>query len=139
MRTTEEVPLLRQIRVRHVRGDEYMIRLRGHELHTDQPEFDQGVSPVELFMASLATCAAHYAGRFLRRHELSLDGLSVLAEYGMADHPARVGRIRLTIDPPYSLTSHQATAMRAVVSNCTVHNTLRRPPEVEIRIGEEER
>lgn len=138
MTTEQQVPLMRQIRVRHVYGDDYVVRLRDHELHTDQPDSDKGMSPVELFVTSLATCVAHYAGRFLVRHDLSREGLIVLAEYGMAaDRPARVRRVRLTVHTPHDLTPRQLTALRAVVDHCTVHNTLRQPPEIEIRIDEE--
>lgn len=130
--------MLHRLTVQHVRDDEFMIRLRAHELHTDQPDGDRGPSPVELFVASLATCVAHYSGRFLRRHELSRDGHTVRAEYAMAtDRPARVARIRVTVHVNTSLTPQLKTALQAVANHCTVHNTLRQPPEIEIRVDEE--
>lgn len=130
--------MLHRLTVQHVRDDEFMIRLRAHELHTDQPDSDRGPSPVELFVASLATCVAHYSGRFLRRHELSRDGHTVHAEYAMAtDRPARVAQIRVTVHVNTSLTPQQKTALQAVANHCTVHNTLRQPPEIEIRVDEE--
>ncbi|SDH55468.1 Uncharacterized OsmC-related protein [Lentzea fradiae] len=129
-----------RLTVQHVRGDEFMLRLRAHELHTDQPESDRALSPVELFVASLATCVAHYTGTFLRRHELSHDGHTVTAEYEMAaDRPARVARIRITVHVGVALTPQQEAAVQAVANHCTVHNTLRRPPEIEIRINGEKR
>ncbi|HEX8869678.1 MAG TPA: OsmC family protein [Lentzea sp.] len=129
----------RRLTVQHVRGDEFMIRLRAHELHTDQPDSDHALSPVELFVASLATCVAHYAGTYLRRHEISQDGHVVLAEYEMAaDRPARVARIHVMVRLNVSLTPQQKNALQAVANHCTVHNTLRRPPEVEIRVSAEE-
>lgn len=128
-----------QLTVRHVREDEFVIHLRAHELHTDQPDSDRGPTPVELFVASLATCVAHYAGTFLRRHHGSSDGLAVRAEFEMAaDRPARVGAVRLTVHVGASLTPQRKAALLAVVDHCTVHNTLRQPPEVEIRIGDED-
>lgn len=136
---TPEVPLHQGIRVRHVQGDEYAVLLRAHEVHTDQPGSDRGMSPVELFAASLATCVAHYAGGYLHRHGLPREGLVVVAEYGMAaDRPPRIGRIRLTVDPAQELTGRQRQALHAVVDHCTVHNTLRQPPQIEIRIRDEQ-
>lgn len=131
-------PVLHRLVVQHVSGDEFMLRLRDHELHTDQPDSDRALSPVELFVASLATCVAHYTGTFLRRHALSREGHTVRAEYEMAtDRPARVAVIRVTVHVNASLTPHQEAALRAVANHCTVHNTLRHPPEVEIRVEEE--
>jgi putative redox protein len=133
---TPEMP--RQLTVQHVRGDEFMIRLRAHELHTDQPDSDRALSPIELFVASLATCVAHYSGTFLRRHELSQEGHTVRAEYAMAtDRPARVAWIRVAVHVNASLTPQQRTALQAVANHCTVHNTLRQLPEIEIRVDEE--
>ncbi|MET8762949.1 OsmC family protein [Lentzea sp. NPDC004782] len=124
-----------RLTVRHVRDDEYAIRLRAHELHTDQPESDRAPSPIELFVASLATCVAHYCGTYLRRHELPEDGHAVHAEYEMAaDRPARVAAIRVRVHVDASLTPQQKAALQAVVNHCTVHNTLRQPPVVEIRV-----
>ncbi|MFE9028369.1 OsmC family protein [Streptomyces iakyrus] len=36
-------------------------------------------TPVELLVAAVASCAAHYAGRYLDRHGESREGLSVRA------------------------------------------------------------
>lgn len=137
MTTTSTPSTSRRLTVEHVRDDEFVLRLRAHELHTDQPDSDRAMSPIELFVASLATCVAHYANVYLRRHELSAEGLRVCADYEMAvDRPARVSRIRVTSFVGETLTPQQKLALQAVVNHCTVHNTLRRPPEVEIRVEE---
>ncbi|WP_439657832.1 OsmC family protein [Lentzea sp. HUAS TT2] len=132
---TTEVALRQRIRVRHVQGDEYAVQVRAHEVHTDQPGSDRGMSPVELFATSLATCIAHYAGSYLHRHSLPRDGLAVVAEYGMAeDRPPRIGRVRISVDPGQELEPRRLQALQAVVEHCTVHNTLRQPPEIEILV-----
>jgi putative redox protein len=138
MTTVSTPPLLHRLTVQHVRDDEFKIRLRAHELHADQPNSDRAMSPVELFVASLATSVAHYANIFLRRHDLPADGLRVRAEYGMAtDRPARVARIQISTHVAGALTSAQKSALQAVMSHSTVHNTLRQPPEIEIRYEQE--
>jgi uncharacterized OsmC-like protein len=111
--------------------------VRGHRVLVDQPAdhggADDGPTPTELFVASLAACVAFYAGRYLTRHGYSRDGLAVSAGYEMAsDRPARVGNIRLTVRVPADLPSQRWAALRAVVSHCTVHNSLASPPSVTI-------
>jgi hypothetical protein len=49
-----------------------------------------------------------------------------------SDRPARVGNIRLTVRVPADLPSQRWAALRAVVSHCTVHNSLASPPSVTI-------
>ncbi|AVV44638.1 OsmC family protein [Streptomyces sp. ID05-04B] len=76
---------------------------------------------VELFAASLATCVAFHAGRYLLRHGLHRTGLRVRMEFTMAcDRPARVASIRLTITPPPGLSQQRHAALLAVASHCTV-------------------
>jgi putative redox protein len=93
-------------------------------------------SPTELFVASLASCVAFYAGRFLVRHGLDRVGLAVSAEFTMAsDRPARVGSVRLRLTVPGGVPAERRDALIAVASHCTVHNTLRNQPAVAISLA----
>jgi uncharacterized OsmC-like protein len=128
-----------EVVVRHERGDRYWVRVRGHEVFVDQPVDDGGEdtapTPTELFVAGLAACVAFYAGRFLRRHGLSEDGLAVECDFAFAaDRPARVGEISLRVCLPEGFPEERRKALRSVVEHCTVHNTLRQPPVVEIAL-----
>jgi putative redox protein len=126
--------------VRFIAGESYEVAVRGHQVRVDQPAgaggADSAPTPVELFVASLASCVAFYAGRYLTRHGYGRDGLAVTARYAMsADRPARVASIRLTVTVPASLPAARWPALHAVVSHCTVHNTLASPPPVQIDLG----
>ncbi|WP_438295514.1 OsmC family protein [Streptomyces sp. HUAS TT7] len=128
-----------RIDVTHVNGQSYAVFVRGHELTVDQPVEsggdDDGPTPVELFVASLASCVAYYAGRFLQRHHLPYEHLRVRAEFEMADdRPARVTAIRIRILLPAELSKAHLEGLRAVVNHCTVHNSLRCPPEITVAV-----
>jgi putative redox protein len=123
--------------VRYVAGESYEVSVRGHRVLVDQPAeaggLDAAPTPTELFVASLATCVAFYAGRYLTRHGYGRDGLAVSAGFEMAsDRPARVSGIRLTVRAPADLPVARRPALRAVISHCTVHNSLASPPPVAI-------
>ncbi|QES47071.1 osmotically inducible protein OsmC [Streptomyces venezuelae] len=123
----------------HVEGDVYAVEVRGHRFLVDQPVdaggTDRAPTPTELFAASLTTCVAHYAGRYLHRHGLSRDGLLVRTRFTLAaDHPARVASVRIVIVPPPGLPEQRRAGLLAVASHCTVHNTLRHPPEIGIEL-----
>ncbi|MGY6021304.1 OsmC family protein [Streptomyces spinosirectus] len=125
--------------VTHVERDAYTVDIRGHRLQVDQPVeaggTDTAPTPTELFAASLATCVAFYAGRYLHRHGLPQTGLRVRTEFAMAtDRPARVASVRLVVVPPPGLPEQRRAALLAVVSRCTVHNTLHQPPEIDIEL-----
>jgi len=125
------------VAVTYVGGDRLHIDVRGHELSVDQPVEDGGgdtaPTPTELFLASLTACVGFYAERFLRRHNLSTEGLRVGCTYGWAENPHRVGAIELTVDAP-GVTTSKREAFARVIEHCTVHNTLDHPPEVRIRV-----
>lgn len=128
-----------QIDVTHVAGQAYAVFVRDHELTVDQPVEaggdNEGPTPVELFVVSLTACVAYYAGRFLQRHHLPCDHLRVRAEFDMAeDRPARVAAVRLRLSLPVRLSRARQEGLRAVVRHCTVHNTLRLPPQVTVEV-----
>lgn len=124
--------------VRYEAGDRYRIEIGHHALVVDQPApddgADEGPTPTELFVASLASCAAFYAGRFLRRHDIDPEGMEVAASFETADRPARVGSIELTLSLPCALPGQLENRLRAVVEHCTVRNSLLTPPELSLLI-----
>jgi len=119
-------------------GDSFVIDVRAHFLTVDQPYADGGQdlgpTPTELFVASLAGCVGFYAERFLRRHGIAPDGLRVECEFAMAERPARVERIELRLRLPAGFPESRRAALMAVVEHCTVHNSLTRPPTIEIQL-----
>jgi uncharacterized OsmC-like protein len=127
--------------VTHQTGDRFELQVRGHQLLCDQPladgGTDQGPTPTELFVASLAACVGFYARRFLARHHLDADGLQVQATFTMSpDRPARVATITLRLLLPQRLEPSRRRALLAVVDHCTVHNSIRVPPEVHVTLDE---
>jgi putative redox protein len=75
-------------------------------------------------------------GRYLARHGLNRDALRVTATFTAAtDRPARVAAVRLGIQVPGGIPPTRQAALLAVVSHCTVHNTLRQPPDITIELS----
>jgi uncharacterized OsmC-like protein len=126
------------IRVRHEHGDRYRIGIRGHEIFVDQPVDDGGddsaPTPTELFVASLASCVAFYARRYLSRHDLPLEGLRIETSYEMGTKPSRVSRFDVKVILPAGFPEDRQKALFAMVNACTVHSTLHHEPEVSIEL-----
>jgi putative redox protein len=126
------------IEARQLDGDRFEVTVRGHALTTDQPVpagDDEGPTPVELFVASLAACVAVLARRYLARHGLPTSALTVTAEHEVTDRPSRVAAVRLAIHLPAGVPESRGRSLLTVASHCTVHNTLRTPPEVTITLA----
>ncbi|TYB40157.1 OsmC family protein [Actinomadura chibensis] len=131
-----------EMRVVHREGDAFAVLVRDHVIHVDQPYaaggMDAGPTPVELFVASLAACAAHYARRYLVRRHLPADGLEVTVGFTMsAGAPARVSRVEVRLRPPVRLSDEDTGGLLAAVTGCTVHNSILDPPRVDVRLENE--
>jgi putative redox protein len=120
-------------------GTRYDIVSGRHRLITDQAVEDggqdAGMGPVELFVGSLAGCVAYFVGQFCGRHGISRDGLSVDAEWSMAESPHRVGRIDIGIHLPHRITAELRERLLRVAHGCTVHQSLTVVPTVSITLN----
>jgi uncharacterized OsmC-like protein len=125
--------------VAHEGNDHFTVAVRGHVVHVDQPVEDhgedRGPTPVDLFIGGLASCVAHYARRYLRRHELPTQGLLVSAEWETVKGPSRVGWIRLEVTLPDGVPEDRRDALLAVASHCTVHNSIVQAPEISVTLA----
>lgn len=120
-------------------GTRYDIMSGKHRIITDQPVedggHDAGMSPVELFAGSVASCVGYFVGQFCARHGIPRDGLIVDADWAMAETPHRVGRIDITIHLPHRLTPDQKERLLKVAHSCTVHQSIAVTPAVAIKLN----
>ena len=122
--------------VNYKSGVAFDVETRGHHLICDQPEsnggHDQGMTPPELLLASLGSCAAYYAVEYLKTRKLPLE-VRVEVDAEKAMQPARIGKIRLDLHTADLESRHREGLMRAVHA-CLVQNTLSHSPEIEYRL-----
>jgi len=127
------------LRVTWQADDRFDIQVRGHTVTVDQPEAvggtDVGPTPTELFVASLASCVAFYARRYLRRHDIDPTGLVVRTTYRMGTRPGRVEAVDLEIQLPVELSPARRAGLLAQAGHCTVHNTITHAPGIAITLA----
>lgn len=93
------------------------------------------MSPVELFVGSVASCVGYFVGQFCARHDISREGLKVEAEWAMAESPHRVGQIMLAIRLPHRVTPELRDRLLKVAHGCTVHQSLALPINIAIDLN----
>jgi uncharacterized OsmC-like protein len=124
--------------VSHLGADRFAVQVRDHEVLVDQPldagGQDSAPTPLELMLASLASCVGYYARKYLARHGLPEDGLAVAASGEVGGRPVRLTSIEVSLTVPEGVPEERRGALLAVASACTVHNTLMTPPEVRIAL-----
>lgn len=125
--------------VSHLGADRFAVQVRDHEVLVDQPVDaggeDTAPTPLELMLASLASCVGYYARKYLARHGFPEEGLAVAASGEVGGRPARLTAIEVTLTVPEGVPADRRDALLAVASACTVHNTLMTPPEIRIALA----
>lgn len=123
-----------EITVQHLGGVQFAVNARGHRIISDQPVensgMDGGMTPPELLLASLGTCAGFYAAQYLKTRSLPAEGLEIKVTAEKELRPARMARFRIHVKAPEVDASHLPGLERAV-KLCLVHNTLLHAPVIE--------
>lgn len=124
--------------VTYKRGSRFDVTSGTHTLVTDQPVKDggndAGMSPVELFVGSLASCIGYFVGRYCARHQIPCKGFTIDVDWSYAEQPHRVGAVELRVNLPSDLTPEQRETLLKVAHGCTVHQSLSIPPIVDIQL-----
>ena len=96
------------------------------------------MTPPDLLLASLGSCAAFYAVQYLKTRNLNERGVDVSVTADKLKQPARLGNCRIHVTCPVSLTEDQTEGLMRSVHHCVVHNTLLTPPaiKIEVAVGE---
>lgn len=126
------------LQVQYKGGASFDVTSRTHTLVTDQPVedggSDAGMSPVELFVGSLAGCVGYFVARYCARHQIPCEGFTIEAGWSYAEQPHRVGGIDLKLNLPAELNSSQQQTLLKVAHGCTVHQSLVAAPKVAIHV-----
>jgi putative redox protein len=119
-------------------GVSFDVESRGHKLVSDQPReiggADDGMTPPELFLASIGTCAGYYAIQYLKARNLPQQGLNGRGWAEKAMQPARIGTIRIDVEAPGAEDEKNQAGLVRAVEKCLIHNTLLHTPEIAITV-----
>jgi uncharacterized OsmC-like protein len=129
------------ITVEHLGAVQFEIKTRTHSIVSDQPAenggFDEGMTPPELLLASLGSCAGYYAAQYMRKMKLATEGTRIHVTCDKVKNPvARMDNFVIQIDSPVDLTKEQRKGVEDAVEHCLVHNTLVHPPKITLKIEE---
>jgi putative redox protein len=129
-----------EVTVEHLGAVQFEIKARQHTIPCDQPAenggYDEGMTPPELLLASLGSCAGFYAAQYLRKHKLSMEGTRVRVTAEKLKDPARIDNFQIEVETTVGLNERHRAGLEAAVHHCLIHNTLLHPPRMVINIHE---
>jgi putative redox protein len=127
-----------EVTVEHLGAVQFEVKARNHTILCDQPAenfgHDEGMTPPELLLASVGSCAGFYAAQYLRKHKLATEGTRVRVTADKVKDPARVDNFRIEIETTVELTEQQQAGVEESVHHCLIKNTLLHPPKIAIEI-----
>ena len=96
------------------------------------------MTPPELMLASLGSCAAFYAVQYLKTRNLTDSGVEVSVTAEKLKGPARLGNFKIRVEYPIVLNEEQTEGLMRSVKHCLIHNTLLAPPQIDIELAANE-
>jgi putative redox protein len=127
-----------EVKVERLCKASFMVQARSHLVLCDQPKTnggaDTGMTPPELFLASLGTCVGYHVAQYCDTRDLKCESLEVHVQGEIMPHPGRIGRIVIQVLLPIDLEPDRLDALLRTATHCTIHNTLTHPPEIDVQI-----
>lgn len=129
--------------VRYLGAAQFEAQIRGHKIFCDQPVgkggFDEGMTPVEIMLASLGTCTGYYVVEYLKLNHLDTAGVEVSVDAEKVKNPTRLARFQVGIYVPLKLDAAHVEGLRHSVDKCLIKNTLLNAPAIETHVTAGER
>jgi len=128
-----------EVTVEHLGAVQFEIKARQHTIACDQPPenggFDEGMTPPELLLAALGSCAGFYVAQYLRKHKLASEGTRVRVSAEKLKNPARMDNFSIEVEMPLELDDEHRTGVEQAVHHCLIHNTLLHPPRIAVEVN----
>src|ERR1019366_7249835 len=100
-----------EVKITHLHRVKFAVQARSHTIICDQPAEnggeDSGMTPPELLLASLGSCAAFYAVQYLKTRNLATSGVEASVTADKLTQPARLGDFKVHVTCPATLTEDQ--------------------------------
>ena len=111
---------------------------KGFTIKTDQPVYQGGdgsaPAPFDLFLASIATCAAVYVLSFLQSRNIPTDQAGVRMVTARNPETKMIDVITLHLELPAGFPEKYREAVLKAVDICAVKKHIQNPPRFETRI-----
>jgi uncharacterized OsmC-like protein len=132
------VETIMELTVNHLGGVRFLASTTDHQIICDQPVehggTGQGMTPPELLLASLGTCAGYYAAEYIRARSLPIEGLSVKVTAEKLTQPARLDHFSIEVQAPGVDDPRHIEGIVRAVNRCLIHNTLHANPEINVHV-----
>lgn len=91
-------------------------------------------TPLDLFITSLATCAAHYARSFCESKAITMSGIALNVEYDQNPETSHISKVNYLLTLPEGFPEKYKAALLRSIDLCSVKKHLMNPPAFELEL-----
>ena len=99
---------------------------------TDQPPVASALSPFEVFLSSIGTCAGIYVLGFCKQRNLPTEGIRIVERINHSHSTGMVETIELEIQVPEGFPDKYRDSLIRSAELCAVKKHLEKPPRFDI-------
>lgn len=114
-------------------GKKVSAQIGPHTVATDQPPERGGTgsapTPLQLFLASIGTCAGYFVLSFCEKRGIPVDRLQLLQHNDMGETGHLLSKVRIEIRVPADFPEEHRRALVQVASQCSVKQSIAAQPE----------
>ncbi len=127
-----------EVKAKYIGQQKFIAQTQNHKIIIDQPKdkggTDEGMNPLEVFLAALASCAGFYAKNYCQNSGIETKDLEITVSSSLAsDKPMRFQDIKVKISLGDNIADRKDPLL-AFVKNCPVHNTIKSNPVIQFII-----
>jgi len=124
---------LKKIEVSFPGGKKIDAKIGDFVVHTDQSLANGGEGsapePLQLFLASIATCAGIYALEFCQAREIPSEGMALTMSYDWDEKKQVIEKLHIDLKAPPGFPDRYKKAVARVMDLCSVKKHIVHPPE----------
>lgn len=125
--------------VDYIGGIGFSVKTRTHEMKVDLPQdkggLDQGMTPPELFVASLGTCVGVYVARYCQSANIDASGMGISLDWRLSDDKNKISEISISLSLPRADLRRRETAVLQAARRCLIHNTILGNPQIHVALA----
>lgn len=95
---------------------------------------DEGMTPPDLFIASLGTCIGVYVVRYCQNAKIDAEGCVISLDWRLSDDKRSIAAVEAKVHLPKADPGPRARAVLEAARSCLIHNTLHGDLNVDISL-----
>ena len=92
------------------------------------------MTPPELLLASLGSCAGFYAAQYLKKYKLASEGTRIRVTADKVKDPTRMENFRIEVEIPLPCSDQHRNGIEEAIHHCLIHATLLHPPKIALEV-----